>query len=80
MSIFVRKCPFLSKLSLVGNFENILISFGFRLESYLKTRVLPQNGKFKFSPAMVLAGNRHFMVLFRKDMGTDCGIDFPGTW
>jgi len=81
MNIFINcKCSFLSEFCLVENFENILLSFGSRLERYLKAWDLPQNGKFDSSPATVLAGNRHFMVLFEKDTGTDCGIVFPGTW
>lgn len=81
MNIFIScKCPFVSELCLVGNFENILLSFGSRLERYLKARDLPRNGKIDLSPAMVFAGNGRFMVLFKKDTGTDCGIDFPGTW
>lgn len=64
----------------MGNFENILLSFGSRLEIYLKAWDLPQDGKCDSSPATVLAGSGRFMVLFRKDTGTECGIDFPGTW
>lgn len=81
MNIFINcKCLFLSELCLLGNFENTLLSFGSRLERYLKAWDLPQNGKFYSSPATVLAGNVCFMVFLKKYMGTDCGIDFPGTW
>lgn len=68
-----------SKLCLAGNNENILLSFAFRWERYLRTRDLPQNGKSKSSPATVLAGNRHSVVPFKKDRGADYGIVFPGT-
>lgn len=79
MKIFINsQCSFLSELCLAGNFENLLLSFGSSLESYLKTQDLPQNGKFDSSPVMVLAGTRRFVMLFKQDTGTDSGIDFPG--
>lgn len=79
MKIFINgQCPFLSGLRLAGNFENILLSFGSSLESYLKTRDLPQNGKLDSSPVTVLAGTRRFMMLFKQAAGTGSETDFPG--